>query len=267
MWSGPTLEPRAFGRLNGRGLWTLVNRDLRRYWKSAWESLGGPAISALLFLAVFVLALGGHGETNSGLSFSQFVAPGIAMFALTHSAFMNGAVPLVYDKYQGTISDILSAPLSAFEITAGYLMSGTLNGLMTGLFVLGLMALFIDLPVFSLWLFVSFAVAGALLFAAMGVLVGLWSERWDHYAAAETFLVLPLGLLSGAFFPLDGLPDAARLLIMLNPAFHAVDGARYALTGTTAWAPWASLPILLVIDAALAALAWRLFSIGYRIKP
>jgi ABC-2 type transport system permease protein len=267
MWSGPTLEPRAFGRLNGRGLWTLVSRDLRRYWKSAWDFLGGPVVSAMLFLAVFVLALGGHGETNSGLTFAQFVAPGIAMFAMAHSAFMNGAVPLVYDKYEGTLSDILSAPLSAFEITAGYLTSATLNGLVTGLFVLGLMALFIDLPLVSLLLFVSFAVPGALLFAAIGVLVGLWSERWDHYAAAETFLVLPLGVLSGAFFPLDGLPDAARVLIILNPAFHAIDGARYALTGTSAWAPWASLPILLVIDAALAALAWRLFSIGYRIKP
>lgn len=267
MWSEPTLAPRAYGSINGRGLWTLVSRDLRRYWKDAWESLGGPVVSSLLFLAVFALALGGHGWAGGGLSFTQFVVPGIAMFTLTHSAFYNAAVAIVYDKYEGVLADILSAPLSGLEIAAGYLLSATANGLVTGMAVLGLMALFVDLPFTQPLAFLAFAVAGAVCFALIGVLVGLWAERWDHYSAAETFLILPLGFLSGAFFPLEDLPDIARRIILLNPAFHAVDGVRFGVTGMSAWQPGASLAILLVVDLALGLLAWRLFAVGYKIKP
>ena len=264
---GTAPAPRSFGRLNGRGLWTLVNRDLRRYWKYGVESIGGPIVSSLLFLAVFVLALGGQGEARGGLSFVQFVAPGIAMFALMHSGFNNGATPLVYDKLEGMIQDVLSAPLNAFEVAAGYGLSATLNALVTGLVVLGAMIPFVALPLAQPLVALLFALLGAVMFALAGVLVGLWAAKWDHYSAAESFLILPLGVLSGAFFPLDGLPDPARTLILFNPAFHAIDGVRYGLTGYAAWAPAASLAIVLVVDLALAGLAWRLFAIGYKIKP
>ncbi len=263
----PVLAPRSFGWLNGRGLWTLVYRDLRRYWKYGVESIGGPIVSSLLFLAVFVLALGGQGEASGGLSFVQFVAPGIAMFALMHSGFFNGAVPLVYDKHEGMIQDVLAAPLNAAEVAAGYGLSATLNGLVTGLVVLTAMMPFVALPLGHPLVALLFALLGAVLFGLAGVLIGLWAAKWDHYSAAESFLILPLGVLSGAFFPLDGLPGPARTLILFNPAFHAIDGVRYGLTGYAAWAPGASLVILLVVDLVLAALAWRLFAIGYKIKP
>lgn len=266
MARGAPTGPRSFGWCNARGLWTLVFRDIRRYWKDGVESLGGPAVSALLFLAVFVLALGGHGEAGGGLTFAQFVTPGIAMFTLMHSGFSYGAVPIVYDKYEGMISDVLSAPLTGLEVALGYTLSATANALVTGGFVLAVMSLFVGLPAGQIATTIAFAVTGAVLFGLIGVLVGLWAERWDHYSAAETFLVLPLGVLSGAFFPLDALPEPGSLLILLNPAFHAIDGVRYGLTGYTAWAPWASLPILMVVDLLLGLVAWRLFAIGYRIK-
>ena len=267
MDSGPALAPRTFGRVNGRGVWTLVYRDLRRYWKYGVESIGGPIVSSLLFLAVFVLALGGQGEAGGGLSFVQFVAPGIAMFALMHSGFLNGAMPLVYDKQEGMIQDVLTAPLNAVEITAGYGLSATLNALMTGLAVLAAMRPFVALPMVHPLVAILFAVLGAMMFGLAGVLIGLWALKWDHYSAAESFLILPLGVLSGAFFPLGGLPDAVRTMILFNPAFHAIDGVRYGLTGYAAWAPGASLAILLAVNLALAALAWRLFATGYKIKP
>lgn len=263
----PTLAPRSFGRLNGRGVWTLIYRDLRRYWKYGVESIGGPIVSSLLFLAVFVLALGGAGEAAGGLTFVQFVAPGIVMFAVMHSGFFNGAAPLVHDKHEGMIQDVLSAPLSAVEVAAGYGLSATLNALATGLAVLAAMMLFVVLPLPQLPLALLFAVAGAASFALAGVLIGLWADKWDHYSAAESFLILPLGVLSGAFFPLDSLPALGQTLILFNPAFHAIDGVRYGLTGTAAWSPWASLAILLIVDLALAALAWRLIAVGYKIKP
>ncbi len=271
METSPAPAPRSFGRLNGRGVWTLVYRDLRRYWKYGVESIGGPIVSSLLFLAVFVLALGGQGEAGGGLTFVQFVAPGIVMFALMHSGFFNGAAPLVYDKHEGMIQDVLSAPLSAGEVAAGYGLSATLNALVTGLAVLAAMAPFValppSLPLSQTLLALPFALAGAALFGLAGVLIGLWADKWDHYSAAESFVILPLGVLSGAFFPLDGLPPAARTLILFNPAFHAIDGVRFGLTGYSAWAPAASLVILLIVDLALAWLAWRLIDRGYKIKP
>lgn len=267
MEPGPTLAPRTYGRLNGRGLWTLVYRDLKRFWRYGVESIGGPIVSSLLFMAVFVLALGGQGEAGGGLTFVEFVAPGVAMFALMHAGFYNGAAPLVYDKLEGMIQDVLSAPLNALEIAAGYGLSATVNALVTGLVVLGAMLPFVALPLGQPLVALLFAALGAALFGLAGVLIGLWADKWDHYSAAESFLILPLGVLSGAFFPLDGLPALARTLILFNPAFHAIDGVRYGLTGHAAWAPAASLAILLIVDLALAALAWRLFAVGYKIKP
>ena len=259
--------PRSFGQLNVRGVWTLVNRDLKRFWRYGLESIGGPIISSLLFLAVFVLALGGQGQAAGGLSFVQFVAPGIVMFAVMHGGFLNGATPLVHDKHEGMIQDVLSAPLTAFEIAAGYGLSATLSALVTGFVVLLAMTPFVTLPFEHALVALAFALAGAALFALAGVLIGLWADKWDHYSAAESFLILPLGVLSGAFFPLDALPATARTLILFNPAFHAIDGVRYGLTGHAAWAPGASLAILLIVDLVLAVLAWRLFAVGYKIKP
>ena len=267
MEPNPSLAPRSFGRLNGRGVWTLIYRDLRRYWKYGVESIGGPIVSSLLFLAVFVLALGGQGEAGGGLTFVQFVAPGIVMFALMHSGFFNGAAPLVHDKHEGMIQDVLSAPLNAFEVAAGYGLSATLNALVTGVAVLAAMTPFVALPFGQPLVALLFAVAGAALFGLTGVLIGLWADKWNHYSAAESFLILPLGVLSGAFFPLDSLPALARTLILFNPAFHVIDGVRYGLTGYAAWSPAASLAVLLIADLALAWLVWRLIAIGYKIKP
>jgi len=263
----PALAPRSFGRLNARGVLALVARDLRRYWRYGLDSIGGPIVSSLLFLAVFVLALGGQGAAGGGLTFVQFVAPGIVIFALMNSGFLNGAAPLIYDKHEGIIQDVLSAPLTAFEVAAGYGLSATVNALVTGLAVLLAVSVFVDLPFSHPLVALAFAAAGAALFGVTGVLIGLWADKWDHYSAAESFLILPLGVLSGAFFPLDGLPPVARTLILFNPAFHAIDGVRYGLTGHAAWAPAASLAILLIADLALAALAWRLIAVGYKIKP
>jgi ABC-2 type transport system permease protein len=260
-------RPRQFGWVNWRGLWTLYRRGAARCLRYGVESIGGPAVSSLLFLAVFSLALDGRGEMLPGVTLVQFIAPGIVIFSLTHSAFEGAAVPIMYDKLEGMIGDVIGAPLSALEITAGYLLSATGNGLVTGAVILALMAAFVDLPLHAPLVVLGFAVAAAALFALVGVVIGLWSERWDNYSAAETFLILPLGLLSGAFFTLQGVPESARWLFDLNPVFHAVQGFRYGFIGAAEAPVAVSAAVLLGLDAILAALAWRLFALGYNIKP
>ncbi len=260
-------EPRRFGAVNWRGLWSLYRRNAFRFLRYGVESIGGPAVTSLLFLAVFSLALGGRGEIVPGVSLVQFIAPGIVIFSLTHSAFESAAVPIMYDKLEGMIGDVIGAPLTPLEIAAGYALSATGNGVMAGTVVLALMAVFVDLPLHAPLAVLGFAVAASLLFALIGVVVGLWSDRWDNYSAAETFLVLPLGLLSGAFFPLRGVPEGARWLFDLNPVFHAVQGFRYGFIGAAEVSLPVSALVLVALDLGLAGLAWRLFAIGYKIKP
>ncbi len=255
---------RDLGAINWRGLWTLYRRELARFFRYGLDSLGGPAVSALLFLATFLIAFGG---ADGSPDFAQFIAPGIAMFTLLLSAFWNGAVPIIHDKHEGIIQDLLMAPLSPLEAVAGFALSAATAGLVTGLVVTLLMSLFVDLPLHSLTAVLGFAAAGGLLFALVGFLVGLWADKWEHYSAAENFLVLPLGVLSGAFFSLERVPPEVRFLIKLNPAFHVVDGFRYGFTGQAQGWPEAGMILICLLDIALGLLVWRLFAIGYKIKP
>ena len=261
-----TPQPRRFGVVNWRGLWSLYRRNLHRFLRHGVESIGGPAVSSLLFLAVFDLALGGRGEPAPGLSLAQFIAPGIVIFSLTHNAFEAAAAPIIYDKLEGMIGDVIGAPLTPLEVTAGYVLAAASGGLICGTAILVLMAVFVDLPLYSLPAVLGFAAAAALLFALIGVLTGLWAERWDNYSAAETFLILPLGLLSGAFFSLQAVPEGTRWLFELNPVFHAVQGFRFGVLGTAGEAVRASALVLGALNLAFAGLAWRLFAVGYKIK-
>lgn len=258
--------PRSFGALNGRGLWSLYRRGNARYFRYWVESIGGPLVSSLLFLVVFHFALGGGGDIVPGVSLIQFIAPGIVIFSLTHSAFEGAAIPLLYDKIEGMIGDIVSAPLTPLEITAGYALSAASDGLITGAVILGVMAVFIDLPFHSLAAVLGFAVAASFLFALFGTLVGIWADRWDNYGAAEAFVILPLGLLSGAFFTLDRLPEGARWVFELNPVFLAVDGFRYGFTGQSQGNVLVEALVLAGLILALWLLVWRLIARGYKIK-
>ena len=260
-------QTRRFGAANWRGMWSLYRRDVVRFFRYGLESLGGPAVSSLLFLAVFDLALGDPERLVQGVTLAQFIAPGIVMFSLTHSAFEMSAVPIIYDKHEGMIGDIVGAPMTPLEIVAAYALSATSNGLATGALILALMALFVPLPVAAAALALGFAAAGALLFALVGIIVGVWSDRWDNYSAAETFLMLPLGLLSGAFFPVETLPEAARWIFALNPVFHAVEGFRAGFTGQAQESLLVAAAVLAALIAGLWLLTWRLFAVGYKIKP
>jgi len=262
----PPPLPRSFGAVNWLGFRALFRRGALRYVKLAWESLGGPCVSSLLFLAVFALAAGGRGEIAPGLSVVQFIAPGIIMFSLAHAGFEYAAFPLLDDKLEGMIGDILAAPLTPLEIVAGYVLPAAWGALVTGTAILLLALLFVDFAFHSILVLVGFAAASALLFALLGTLAGLWADRWEHYAMVESFLILPLGFLSGTFFTLAALPETARLLIAFNPVFYAVDGFRYGLTGHGESSLALGMGLLLALDLALGLVAWRLFAVGYKIK-
>lgn len=262
-----TPQPRSFGAVNWAGLFTLVRRGIHRFLRMIWGSLGGPAVSSLLFLAVFVLAAGAESEIVAGVPVVHFVAPGIVMLAVGQAAFENAAFPVLDDKLEGMIADLLAAPIAPLELLAGYVIPAALNALLTGGLILLIAHLLIGFEFPSLfWAFV-FATGSALLFALIGTLAGLWADRWEHYSIAETFVVLPLGFLSGTFFTLASLPDFAQSLIAANPVYYAIDGFRFALIGFGETSPMWGLAALALPILGFGLLAWRLFARGYKLKP
>ncbi|WP_282604291.1 ABC transporter permease [Pelagibius sp. Alg239-R121] len=258
---------RRYGSVNWRGLWVLYSRKaVLRFLRYGLESIAGPVVSSCIFVTVFVLALGGGAPMSPDLTLAQFVIPGIAMFTLAQVAFDSAAVMIIHDKQEGIIEDVLMAPLTPFEITLGYCLGAATNGLITGGVLMAIFAIFIDLPFSDPMMAVGFAFGGTVLFSLVGVIVGIWAERWDHFSAAETFLVMPLGLLSGTFFSIDRVPDGYDWLLLGNPMFHAINGFRTALTGHSDASVLAGGLFIAGLAGLLALLAWRLFAIGYRIK-
>jgi ABC-2 type transport system permease protein len=261
-----TPVPREFGPVNWRGVYTLYRRETVRFYRYAWETLVGPAITTLLFLAVFHLALGGE-DVRPGIGLSAFIGPGIVMFMMAHSAFQGGAIPILFYKLEGIITDVIGAPLTPLELLAGYVLPATANAITAGAVVLALVAFFVDLPFYSVAAIVGFAFAGSLLMALLGVIVGIWAERWDGYTVVDTFLVAPLGFLSGAFFPVDNLPENVRWIFHINPVFQAVEGFRYGFIGQAQTSLVTAALVLMGMSLILGLIAWRMLAVGYRLKP
>ncbi|MCG8358222.1 MAG: ABC transporter permease [Kiloniellales bacterium] len=263
--TAPVLRPMT--GTNWSGLWAHYKRCILVFFQFLALELGGPVVTSLLFLAVFSLALGGAGEWQPGITITQFIAPGIVMFMVTHQGFQHAAFMILEDKIEGTVADMLMAPLSALEILAGYVLAAATTALMVGLVLSVLMALLVGLPLAHLWAVALYGLAGALLFALIGTLAGLWAERWEHYSAAETFLILPLGVMSGAFFGLEALAEEARWIVLLNPVYYVIDGFRWGFLDRAAAELPLGLAFLGLLTAALWMVNWRLIAVGYKLKP
>jgi len=253
--------------VNWRGLWALALKDVHRGLKGYLYSVLGPVVANLLFLAVFAVARPRSGLYVGDLTFIEFLASGLIIFAACERAYATSSESLLFDKMEGMIADTLMAPLTPLEITIGYACSAAIMGLLTGAAVAVPMLLLVGLPIASLPLLLFFALGGALMHGLFGIIIGLWSERWDHYAAALTFLVIPFGFLSGTFYSIAALPAVGAQLVLFNPVFYVIDGFRAGSTGYADGSPGLGIPVVILVIIALGALAHRLFRIGYKIKP
>jgi ABC-2 type transport system permease protein len=258
--------PRAIGRVNWRGLWTLYLKEVRRFLKVFTQTVAAPVVTTLLFLAVFTLALGRRAEV-AGVGFAEFLAPGLIMMAMAQNAFANTSSSIVVAKVQGNIVDLLMPPLSPGEITCGIVLGGLSRGLLVGLVVGLAMSVFVPIGLYDPRLILFHAVAAALMLSLLGTIGGIWADRFDHIAAVTNFVVTPLTFLSGTFYSIQRLPEAAQLIAHLNPFFYMIDGFRYGFIGH-ADAPVAlGIAVMLAVDAALWALCHTMFARGYKLKP
>lgn len=248
------------------GVWALYRWSVVRILRFGLEALAGPVLSSLLFLAVFSVALGGTQIMDSGVTFTQFLVPGLALFALANTAFANAAFPLVHDKLQGAIQDFQACPLAGWELGAVYTLTGATAGLFVGGLTLLAASLFVPLPMASPLLLLGFGLGTALIFGSLGSIAGLWAEKWDQLAVINTFLMLPLAFLSGAFFSRDTLPQIGQTLLAFNPVYYLIDGARSSALGTTGAPLLLASGVLMVLLALGLGAVWRLFTLGYKIK-
>ena len=262
--AGPRL--RSYGAVNGRGLWTLYLKEVRRFLKVFQQTIAAPVVTTLLFFAIFTLALGRSVEMVEGVAFAAFLAPGLVMMSMVQNAFANTSSSLVIGKIQGNIVDVMMPPLAPWELTVGFAMGGVSRGLLVGVVTTGVIALFAPVAIHDIAAVLYFAFTASLMLALLGMLGGIWSEKFDHMAAVTNFVVTPLTFLSGTFYSIERLPAFWQHVAHANPFFYMIDGFRYGFIGHADAPVWVGVAVLAVVDLALAVLAWWLFRIGYKLK-
>ncbi|QJE74417.1 ABC transporter permease [Aerophototrophica crusticola] len=258
--------PRAVGAVNWVGFQTLVRKEVRRFLKVWVQTIAAPVVTTLLFYAVFALALGGVVRTVGGVPYMEFLAPGLIMMAITQNAFANASSSMLVSKVQGNIVDVLMPPLSATELTLAYVLGGLIRGLLVGVVTWAAIALVVPLPVLHPGYILFHAVAAATLLALLGLIGGIWADKFDHMAAVTNFVVTPLAFLSGTFYSIESVPPTFHFLAHLNPFFYFIDGFRYGFIGLTDGTLGTGILVMLGANLVLGFAAWRMIAKGYKLK-
>jgi ABC-2 type transport system permease protein len=244
----------------------LFHKELLRFWKVAVQTVAAPVLTAVLYLLVFAHALGGRVRVYDSVPYTDFLVPGLVMMSVLQNAFANSSSSLVQSKITGNIVFILLAPISYLEFFAAYVLASVVRGLTVGLGVLVATVWFVDLRLHApLWALV-FALLGAGLLGALGLLAGILSEKIDQLAAFQNFVVMPLTFLSGVFYSIHSLPDFWLRLSHANPFFYMIDGFRYGFFGLSDVSPAASLA---VVSASLVAVSFACLALlrsGYKLR-
>ena len=265
----PLLGPRQYGSMNWLGLWTLCLRETRRFWKVGMQTLFAPVVSSLLMLFVFKLAFGqGNGGMVGGVDFATFLAPGVVMMAILNNAFANTSSSLIIAKVQGNSVDFLMPPLSPLELTIGFLSGAVTRGVLVGAVTYAAVWIMQITPfhVANLFAVVFFAMIASLLMGAVGLIGGIWADKFDHMAAVQNFVIMPLTMLSGTFYPIGRLPEPFVSICHFNPFFQIIDGFRYGFTGHAESDLWFGGTMSAVITLALCVACWVMLKRGYKLK-
>jgi ABC-2 type transport system permease protein len=250
----------------GSGLPTLLYKEVLRFWKVSFQTVAAPVLTTLLYLLVFSHALAAHVRAFAGVSYVEFLIPGLAMMAVLQNAFANSSSSIIQSKVTGNMVFILLPPLAPWEIFAAYLVASMVRGLVVGLGVFAATLWLVPIPLKEpLWA-AAFALAGSAMLGVMGIIAGIWSEKFDQLAAFQNFVILPLTFLAGAFYSVNTLPPFWQAVSRLNPFFYAVDGFRYGFFGQSDVAPGTSLAIATGTVAALSWITLRLLRSGYKLR-
>ncbi|MBB4312403.1 ABC-2 type transport system permease protein [Roseospira marina] len=259
--------PRRIGAVNWRGMWELYLKEVRRFLKVYMQTVMAPIVTTLIFLAIFVLALGRDVANHvPGVSFMEFLAPGLVMMAMVQNAFANTSSSVIISKVQGNIVDVLMPPLSGGEILAAYSLGGMSRGVVVGAAVLAAMTLFVTIHIHNVGYILFHAVGASLMLSLLGIIAGIWADKFDHMAAVTNFIVTPLSFLSGTFYSIDRLPENMQVIAHVNPFFYMIDGFRYGFIGHDDALPVTGLVVVGTTNVVLLIIGYVMLRSGYKLK-
>lgn len=252
--------------MNVVGAQTLLRKEVRRFLRVPGQTLASPLVSTFLYFAVFGVTLGSRGETIEGVSYLRFLVPGLIFLGVSNNAFLNSSTSLFITKLQGTVVDLLAAPMGPVELLFGFIVGAMARALLVGGVTWVVSWAFVGAQVAHPLVTLGFVLLTAWVFAALGVLAALWAEKFEQINFFPTFLMMPLTFLGGVFYPLRALPEPWRQVSHLNPVAHMVEGLRAGMLGLPSESPWLGGAILLGLAVGATALAARLVGTGYHLK-
>ncbi|MGB3291194.1 MAG: ABC transporter permease [Burkholderiaceae bacterium] len=263
MSSTPLLKPRED---LGSGFPALLRKELLRFWKVAFQTIAAPVLTALLYLLIFAHVLEDRVQVYGSVPYTSFLIPGLMMMSMLQNAFANPSSSLIQSRITGNLVFILLPPLSHREIFCAYILASIARGLCVGACVWMVALFFLPLPVNNpLWV-LAFAVLSCGIMGTLGIVAGLWSEKFDQLAAFQNFLIMPATFLSGVFYSIHSLPPFWQAVSRWNPVFYTIDGFRYGFFSVSDVSPWQSLAVVAAVFAALCLFALRLLASGYKLR-
>ena len=254
------------GHVNWIGFWTLYKKEVLRFLIVAVQTVVSPLVTSLLFLLVLSIAIGGERSEVLGFQFITFLAPGLIAMQVIQQAFSHSSSSIMIGKIQGNIVDILYAPLTAAEITLAINLAACTRSIIIAISSIIVFAFIIELEFFNFFYIFIFTVFGAFMLSSIGIIVGLWADKFDNMASATNFIIIPLSFLSGTFYSIDRLPIFLKDVSELNPFFYIIDGFRYGFLGVADGSIKFGLLYLIVLNCIAWFVAYILFKKGYKIK-
>ncbi|MBW8836071.1 MAG: ABC transporter permease [Paraburkholderia graminis] len=248
------------------GFGTLFYKEILRFWKVSFQTVLAPIITALLYLTIFGHALRNHVQVYPGVEYTSFLVPGLVMMSVLQNAFANSSSSLIQSKITGNLVFVLLPPLSHYEMFAAYVLAAVARGLAVGFGVFIVTIWFVPVSFTAPLYIILFAIFGAAILGTLGLIAGIWAEKFDQLAAFQNFLIMPLTFLSGVFYSKHTLPPVWREISRLNPFFYMIDGFRYGFFGMSDINPLVSLAIVAGFFVVLAVVAMRMLASGYKLR-
>ena len=248
------------------GARTLFNKEILRFWKVSVQTVAAPVLTAVLYLLIFGHVLEDHVQVFPGVGYTSFLVPGLVMMSVLQNAYANSSSSLIQSKITGNLVFLLVTPLSHWAWFAAYVGASVVRGLAVGVGVFAAAVWFAPPQFAQPWWIVIFAVLGAGMLGTLGLLAGLWAEKFDQTAAFQNFIIMPMTFLSGVFYSVKSLPAFWQGLSRLNPFFYMIDGFRRGFFGASDVSPWLSLAVVGTSFAVVSAIALRLLATGYKIR-
>lgn len=253
-------------RFNVYGTYVLFAKEVRRFLKVTVQTVLTPVVTALLYLLVFGQALEEHIEVYDGVSYSAFLIPGLMMMSIIQNAFANSSSSLIQSKMMGNLVFVMLAPISSLEFFIAFVAAAVVRGVLVAIAVYVVAIVFVDLPLAAVWAIVVFAVLGSATLGALGLVAGVWAEKFDQLAGFQNFFILPLSFLSGVFYSIHSLPGVWQTVSRFNPFFYLIDGFRYGFFGVSDANVGVSLVVTIGFLLAISVVGLVMLQKGYKIR-